>query len=255
MTYLSMKVTCVIRTILIVLLQLTFLSALAQNNVQLNGSDNKSTVPLQKGDTRSMSPMQGGGFSSGMRGDRNSMIGKTLDMPAVPDGYGKYSDSRMDEVDRRLQERQWENDETAWKLACELGTADAYRRYINTYPGGAHRAEANKILIDMEVDKVFNSKHGTLPGMQRVSDSDDAPSSTVVVENATDYPLTVMYSGPDSKSMQIGPGGRGTIVLANGHYRIAASVPAAHVRPYAGEQTFAGGRYEVGYCIVTGGMR
>lgn len=163
-----------------------------------------------------------------------------------------YSDYLPEDMAKRMTDRKWEREDTAWEMACTIDTKESYRRYVAMYPSGPHRAEASKRIIDFEVNDVFNGEHGTLPGMKHVEEDEESPTSTIVVENATEYVLTVMYSGPESKSIQIPPYGRNAVTLQNGRYRIAASVPRASVRPYAGSESLSGGRYEAGYCIVYG---
>ncbi len=170
----------------------------------------------------------------------------------TPIEHSEYTDAMTDELARRMTEKKWEREDTAWEMAVTIDTKESYRKYVAMYPGGAHRPEAAKRIIDFEVNDVFNEDHGTLPGMEHVEEDIDSPTSTITVENVTDYTLTVMYSGPESKRIQIAPRSRGTVTLANGRYRIAASVPRSNVRPYAGGETLIGGRYEAGYCIVYG---
>lgn len=177
--------------------------------------------------------------------------GKMMDIKTLPITRDKYTDDKLDEFNRQMAERDWGSEDTAWERACSLGTKDAFQKYIAMYPNGPHRADATKKIVDIEVDDILNGKHNDLPGMKRVESDDDSPTSTVTVENGTQYRLTVMYSGPESRSIEILPGGKGTVTLPNGHYRIAAFVPPAHVRPYAGSEEFAGGRYETGYIIVS----
>ena len=206
-------------------------------------ADAQSTITLRK---------RGDRFSGASTAkEREKMIGSTIDVNSMPIEYGKYSDDKLESLEKQMEERDWSSEDTAWKRARAEDTKESYRRYVAMYPYGAHRPDASSRLIDLDVNDIFNGDHDNLPGMKHVESDDDSPTSTITVENDTGYRLTVMYSGTESKSIQISPGCKGTVTLPNGQYRIAASVRAPHVRPYAGNQEFSGGRYETGYCIVS----
>lgn len=195
--------------------------------------------------------MKNGGGTGMIRNEREALLGKTIDAKDIPVEYGQYSDERLKELEAEMEERNWGREDTAWERACAINTKDSYKKFIAMYPYGPHRAEASKRLVDLEVEDIFNGKHGKLPSLTHVSDQPDSPKSTVVVENATQYTLTVMYSGTESRVMKISPGSKGAITLTNGFYKIAASVPPAHIRPFAGTEVLSGGRYETGFCVVT----
>lgn len=201
----------------------------------------QTEIPLRKG----------GGSRSGITSGLEMNAGKMMDVRTLPITHDKYSDDKLGELEKQMEERKWGSEDTAWERACSLGTKDAFQKYIAIYPNGPHRAEATKKIVDIEVDDILHGEHNDLPGMKRVDPDDDSPTSTITVENATQYRLTVMYSGPESRSIEIIPGGKGTVTLPNGHYRIGAFVPVGYVRPYAGSEEFAGGRYETGYIIVS----
>lgn len=206
----------------------------AQNTDTGRGSLNGSTV-------RGYS----GGMGNTVMGTRNEMISHEPD-------YGTKSDKRMEELDREMEERKWANEKEAWDRACELDSKEAYKKYVALFPTGIHRGDADKKIIDFEVEEILNGEYEALPAMKQVGESDDSPTSTISILNTTEYPLTVWYSGTESKSITIAPRGKGAIVISNGFYRIAASVPDAHIRPFAGEEYVLGGKYETGYCIVYG---
>lgn len=179
------------------------------------------------------------------------MIGKSIsNEPALPAGYGKYKDEGLQDLSRAMEERDWGSEDTAWERAKTLDSIDAYKKYLARYPYGQHVGEANNRIIDIRVSDALNGDHNDLPEMARTVSEDDSPTSTIVVENVTRFPLTVMYSGIESKSITIPAGSKSSVTLKNGHYRIAASVPVSYVFPFAGSQDFSGGRYETGFCIV-----
>ena len=98
--------------------------------------------------------------------------------------------------------------------------------------------------------RLFAGDHGSLPGMDKTSYSSSG-KNTISVRNDTQYTLTLLYSGPDSKRLVLSPRSSGTVYLPNGSYRVAASVAAANVRSYAGTETLTGGSYDVSYYIST----
>lgn len=217
---------------------LSFLFALV---LSLGSASAQVTLPKKLGETRS---------TGTMRTEIEKMTGSMVDAKTGPVDHAMQTDDRLDEIARKMDERSWGSENTAWEKACQLNTRESYQKYTAMYPYGAHISEATKRLIDIEVNDALNGAHNGLPNMKHVEIDDDSPTSTVVVENATHYLLTVYYSGEESKSVQISPGAKRSVTLKNGHYRIAASVPAPRVRPYAGSETFVGGRYEVGYIVV-----
>lgn len=60
-----------------------------------------------------------------------------------------------------------------------------------------------------------------------------------------------MYSGPTSRRLILAPHRSGSLSLARGDYRIAASVDSPGVHPFAGNEQIEGGAYEVEYYIRT----
>lgn len=198
-----------------------------------------------------MTPREKDGRSSGrLRTEHYGPIEMPSETKLSPMDPKRGFDPETKKLEERMAERSWGSEDTAWARACELDSKESYQKYVAIYPNGAHRPQASQRLIDLQVDDIFDSDHGNLPRMNRVSEDEDSPTSTITVENGTRYPLTVMYSGEDSRSIVISPGFKGTVSLPNGQYRIAASVPAVNVRPFAGRETFRGGSYEVCYVIV-----
>ena len=193
---------------------------------------------------------RGGSGSRGSHGlERMTDPNSGMQMP--PMEYQNYSDEKFNELDKTMKERSWNSEDTAWERARIEDTHDSYQRYIAMYPNGAHRPDATKRMIDIDVNNIFNNAHNKMPGIKRVEEDNTSLTSTITVINSTGYPLTVMYSGPDSKSIVIGPDGFGTVTIVNGDYRIGASVPPPFIRPFAGTAGFSGGRYEVEFFVVT----
>lgn len=199
---------------------------------------------------------RGDGYKGSTKGSGTGVLGKPmappkLDADAGVINNGRYTDEGLNQLEKQMEERDWGSEDTAWERARTADTAEAYQRYIAIFPNGAHRPEATQRLIDKNVDNAFTSSHSGLPKMKWVAPDEDSPTSTITIHNETGMLLTVLYSGSESKSIDIPPGRSGTVTVPNGRFRIAASVPPAYVRPFAGTETFHGGSYEVSFYIVS----
>lgn len=148
-----------------------------------------------------------------------------------------------------IENIEWENEETAWAMAVRNNTVDFYNKFIEKYPNSTYASKAEKRIIDLEVNNVFNSSYDELPSMNR-SGYSNSSTSTISIYNNTSYTLTVMYSGRDSKKVVIAPQGRTFVSLPNGNYRCVASI-SGNARNHAGSEILDGGSYEVEYYIVT----
>jgi len=183
-----------------------------------------------------------------------SGVGTILEMPKAEAGsanYKNYSDEQLDEFNKRMEEREWGSEDTAWKRACETNSRQSYERYLAMYPYGAHSAEAEQKLIVAKIAETLSNAHNELPNIKHVEFDDESITSTVFIRNNTIYPLTVYYSGTETKGTVIPTNGSATLTIENGEYKIAASVPPNHIRPYAGITAFSGGRYEIGFWVVS----
>lgn len=182
---------------------------------------------------------------------------ETLSVPqsapntAVPSGYKGYVDESLEEFNDSVKEKEWGSEDTAWMRACEMDNSKGYERYMAMYPYGAHAPEASRYLVRTKVDETLANAHSNLPQIVRTEEDDESTETTLVIQNNTGMTLTVYCSGIDSRSVIIPPDKKGTITFVNGQYKLAAFVPPAHVRPYAGQTSFDGGTYEIGFWIVT----
>lgn len=169
----------------------------------------------------------------------------------VPYKYQKDYQKKKQEIREENERKKWKNESSAWSAACSANTIDMYNKYLEFHPYGAHAAQAKKKVIDLRVSNIFAGDHGTLPEMDRTYYG-GGPNSSITVHNDTGYTLTLLYSGSaQSKEVIINAGGRKTFTLANGNYRVAASVSAYSVSNYVGRENLTGGGYEVTYYIVT----
>ena len=140
-----------------------------------------------------------------------------------------------------------------WRQASSQRSISQYQKYIDNFPNGDHVAQAENAIIDKEVDDIFKGDHGLLPPMSktRVGYS-QATTNDIEIYNNTIYTLTVRYSGSiASKKIVLKPKQKQTFALQNGNYRVAASVKAANVNNYAGEEKLEGASYTVEFYIKT----
>lgn len=191
------------------------------------------------------------GFSgSAATGEHGGMLGAPMDVPMHTPEYAKYTDDKIKQLEKDMNERDWASEETAWLRACTMDNETAYKKFIAMYPNSVHRGEADKKLIDISVDNALANAHNSLPGITQTYEDDDSPTSTITIDNNTEYPLTVLFSGDASKSIVIASGHSGVVKVENGYFRIAASVPPITIKPYAGITCFTGGSYQIGFWVV-----
>jgi hypothetical protein len=149
-------------------------------------------------------------------------------------------------------ERKRKAEITVWERAGRSKTVSAYKRYARDYPYGRYIDEVEEKIVDLEVAAIFRGDHGKLPAMQRTSFGNSYSSTTSIeVKNDTKYTLTVRYSGPSSKKIEIPKGGTRSFSLSSGSYRVTASVRAANVQNYAGRESLSGGEYSSKFYIET----
>lgn len=163
----------------------------------------------------------------------------------VPTDYHKDSSERLEE----LINLEWNTDSKGWTKANDINTISSFEKYLSLYPQGKHAVEAEKRIVDIGISKVYSGEYGQLPTMDRVHEGKGSKSQ-IRVSNNTDYTLTLLYSGNDSRRLNIQPHGSANISLRNGIYKIAAYVSASNVRSFAGTETLQGGGYSVTYYIT-----
>lgn len=154
------------------------------------------------------------------------------------------------DADAQIEEL-WYHEVDAWQEASNLNTAASYAKYLELHPKGKHHRQAEKRLIDLEVDAAFAGKHGNLPSMEK-GYSTGTSYSIVEIENQTQYDLTVSYSGPDNKRIVIAPGATRSVRIGNGNYRVAAFVGNG-VRPFAGTESLDGSHFSSSFYISRNG--
>ncbi len=166
----------------------------------------------------------------------------------VPANWVKDADEQITKIENSV----WETDDKAWSEASRLGNINAYQKYLNMYPNGNYKAQAERKIIDLEVSEILSGDYGVLPSMTRSNYfMNNSSHSDVSILNRTNYSLTIRYSGADSKKVTIPPLHSTTVRIKNGVYRIAASVNASNVHNYAGVEILDGGDYSSEYYVTS----
>ena len=162
---------------------------------------------------------------------------------------------RQDSIRKEEEARKWAEyekygtDAKAWETAKSVNTITAYNDYLKRYPRGKHVEEANKKIIDLEVQSVISSgKYGLLPPSQKLSYG-TSKRSTVKLTNNSNQTITIRYSGVKSMKIVLSPGHTRSIILPSSTYKVVATAPG--VRPFYGTEDLTGGDYESVYYIST----
>ena len=141
--------------------------------------------------------------------------------------------------------------------ATKLRQEESYDYAIKLYDtvvaynsGTSFASEAEKAIIDTEISKIAEGKHGALPPAPQSTQQQLGGKAEYVIDNNTGHTLTVFLSGPTTTSAVISISGTQTLTLEPGTYRVAATVDAYNVNPFYGEDTLAGDRkYEYEFYI------
>ena len=152
--------------------------------------------------------------------------------------YSSLALQKMEEIE--------END---WERACLQNSLASYKKYLKSYPYGEYANEAEDIIIDLEINKIFAGKHSKLPPAHQTSYAYSS-TSEIVIENATQYSMTLYYSGPDKIKIEIQPYNKIKRTFSNGFYKVGARVSNASVYPFVGERSLSGGGYSEYFYIV-----
>jgi predicted nucleic acid-binding Zn-ribbon protein len=163
----------------------------------------------------------------------------------------------------------------AFKLQEDENFDRAIRLYqaIVDYHSNSNYAEAaEKAIVDCEVAKIAVAEHGELPSFESTGTVTAEGNAVVEVRNAAPYVLTILFSGPESKSITLKPHPEAkvyssfitmlpgwypknwtqtTIELEAGTYKIAAKVDDPDVTPWYGEEDFnSDEKYEELFYVV-----
>lgn len=135
-----------------------------------------------------------------------------------------------------------------FSYVSQINTIEAYEQFINLCPDSPDCSKARKRIIDIEVSKISQGQHGTIPESRPVSFSSGS-TATIEIENKTQYTITVRYSGPDSIKIDIPSYGTKTIIVPIGSYRIAVSTNGGNVHPFYGTNNITAGMYSESFYI------
>lgn len=122
----------------------------------------------------------------------------------------------------------------------EKNDLETYRQFVRNNPTHPERAWMDRRIIDLEVAKIATGEHSPLPRSERVASGSDRDDVVMNVQNETEYTLTILYSGKDSKRVVISAGASETVRMAAGSYKVAASVDKSGVVPYYGTDELSG---------------
>jgi outer membrane protein assembly factor BamD (BamD/ComL family) len=163
----------------------------------------------------------------------------------------KYPNSRFrSEARNGLAKIKEAKRQDAYDSAKRRNTSRAWQNLIDDYPNYNTSAIRDKIIA-LEVDEIMgDSETGKLPSFQR-SGYGSSASSSVEIENDTGRRLTVRYSGPTIKKIEIGVGGSRSVSLVSGNYKVTASAGGLH---YAGSD-YLSGSYSSKFYISTSSYR
>ena len=107
--------------------------------------------------------------------------------------------------------------------------------------------------ISDEVETIRKGIHGTMPHAELDTVGTPAVSgrTTMNVKHSTAYELSVFFDGPVPKKLILAPGSSQDLDLDPEAFHVAGRVAAAHVRPFYGEETYAGSaRYTMEFYIA-----
>lgn len=146
---------------------------------------------------------------------------------------GKY----MAKAKARLSVLKEKHRDMAFSNAESTNSSNAWKMFLNDYPEDPRARSIKEKIIRLEVDEIVSdSRTGRMPSMNNLG-TDFSSSSTVEITNDTGCELTVRYSGPDARMIEIPVGVTRSIRLSSGDYKIAASACGAN---YAGTESLHG---------------
>ena len=156
---------------------------------------------------------------------------------------GKYSSLAKS----RLQELKQAKEKSDYENAITQNASSVWKSFVANYPNRSDIEEIEKRIIKCEVDEIMGEREtGKLPSFDQTNTAYSS-SSNVSITNDTQCDLTVRYSGPDIKMIEIPAGGSRSVYLSSGSYRIAASACGSN---YAGIEELHGD-YSSKYYIIT----
>jgi hypothetical protein len=111
--------------------------------------------------------------------------------------------------------------------------------------------EPNEVRREIALIKA-SGRYGALPIPQAFRTGSSYGPVSYHIKNDTQYTLTIMFSGGETRKVVLSPGGSDTVSFSPGMYHVAARVSAAHVIPFYADQTYeAGVRYQSSFYITS----
>jgi len=142
----------------------------------------------------------------------------------------------------------WNRD---WRWVREQDRIEHYERFLKLEPSHPQAEEARERIVDLEVQQIAAGDYGSLPPATPIQSNAFGTTTKIHVHNDTAHTLTLRYSGPTSRRYVFAPQATKFVSLDVGAYEVAASVDAAGVQNYYGQEKLSGGSYEVTYYIET----
>lgn len=162
----------------------------------------------------------------------------------------KYSDTKYAKLATNRAERLYDD----YMFVKDKDTISAYRKYIVRNPNGQFVADANKRIIDLEVEDIARGDHGKLfaPHRSYSGYGGYGTIAKIALKNSTSYTIDVMYSGKiQSYKRSIEPNGSTTLSVAPGSYKVVVRAKGSGVRPFYGENDLNAGEYSEEFYIQT----
>lgn len=144
--------------------------------------------------------------------------------------YISYAISRNKELKKLNMQKAYDN-------AASSNSSSAWKKFIEDYPDFGDASSIKEKIIRLEVDEISGDREtGQMPSFNNYSTGYSA-NSTVEITNNTGCTLTVRYSGPEARIIEIPSGGTQSVYLSSGNYKIAASACGSN---YAGTESLHG---------------
>jgi tetratricopeptide (TPR) repeat protein len=109
---------------------------------------------------------------------------------------------------------------------------------MNYHPGSEYASQAKEVSIEIEIAEIAEGDHGDWIRFSGIPKPLEGKVEYVITNDTSDY-LTVLFSGPETKSMFLSAGATETITLESGNYKVAAKA-GYNVIPQYGEITLDG---------------
>lgn len=151
------------------------------------------------------------------------------------------------EAEKKIKQLKIENEQTEYDNAINRESSSLWKEFLNDYPERTDIDDIKRKIIKAEISEIKNQE-GTLdlPASSSIG-TGSGSNSSIMINNNTEYVLTVRYSGPTITSVDIPSHGVRSVSLRNGVYDVAATAGSTSC---AGSENMDGS-YEVTYYITT----